>query len=114
MPTLIFEGYSDDTFGEYNFFKNDYDNCGSGSPIVFQLSSGGESVNVYGQYNGKDWPDYLPGCWVIGVQQIEEDFPIPPWPMRFESASSGYSPRLIIEAPERVTMECVNEMKHGS
>jgi hypothetical protein len=29
MPTLRFEGYSDDTFGEVLHTKDDYDNCGS-------------------------------------------------------------------------------------
>lgn len=30
MPTLRFEGYSDDTFGEVAYFEDDYDNCASG------------------------------------------------------------------------------------
>jgi hypothetical protein len=35
MPTLRFEGYSDDTFGEYAHTNNDYDNCASGESIEF-------------------------------------------------------------------------------
>jgi hypothetical protein len=31
MPTLRFEGYSDDTFGEYGHTNDDYDNCASSS-----------------------------------------------------------------------------------
>ena len=34
----IFEGYSDDTFGEYGISNIDHDDCGSGSIRYFTIS----------------------------------------------------------------------------
>ncbi len=112
MPKLRFEGHSDDTFGEYDYFHDDYDCCASGRPIVFKLTCGDEGLFVYGQYNGKDWPDETPGCWMIGIQQLDEDQPLR-WPMRFEVGECGYSPALIIEAPDGVEMTCLNLIKEA-
>lgn len=39
MPELHFIGYSDDTFGEYRHFHDDYDCCASGEPIVWLLQA---------------------------------------------------------------------------
>ena len=108
MPKLIFEGHSDDTFGEYNHTKDDYDCCGSGAMIVFSVTDESEGLNVVGQYANASWPDECPACWMIGVQPIEEDVPIPNWPMRFETAKNGYSPRLVIDAPSGVVVRCMN------
>ena len=37
---------------------------------------------------------------MIGVAQLGEGQPIPDWPMKYRTAENGYSPELIIEAPE--------------
>jgi hypothetical protein len=115
MPTLSFSGYSDDTFGEYEHFRDDYDCCANGRPIVFKLTANAREgsdeqvgMYVYGQYSGRDFPKGTPACWMIGVQQLDDDKPFP-WPMRFES--DGYTPVLLIEAPEGVRMECMNAKK---
>lgn len=108
MPQLIFEGYSDDTFGEYGFTQDDYDCCASGALIVFSVTSESEGMHVVGQYGGDGWPDECPACWFIGVQPIEDGVSIPKWPMRFELADNGYSPRLIVDAPEGVKVRCLN------
>lgn len=39
-------------------------------------------------------------CWAIGVSQVDEDVPLPDWPMRFETHESGYSVVLVIDAPD--------------
>lgn len=102
---LRFEGQSDDTFGEYGRTMEDYDNCASGKPIVFGVVDRTEAgLLVWGQYGGRDRPEGAPPCWVVGVQQLEEDAPLPDWPMRFETASNGYSPALVIDAPEGVVV----------
>lgn len=111
MPKLIFEGHSDDTFGEYGYTNNDYDCCASGALIVYAVTVGAEGMHVVGQYAGKDWPDECPACWLVGMQPLKEGVPIPNWPLKFEMADNGYSPRLIIEAPEGVRVECVNEFR---
>lgn len=111
MPRLIFEGHSDDTFGEYGHTMQDYDCCASGALIVFSVivdDNGIKGLRVVGQYGSTDWPDSLPACWLIGVMQLDEDIAIPNWPMKFETAKSGYSPKLFIEAPDGVKVKCVN------
>lgn len=80
----------------------------SGALIVFQVTVGSEGVNIVGQYDGKKWPPSCPACWLIGVMPMDEDTPIPDWPMRFKMAGNGYSPQLIIDAPEGVQVLCLN------
>lgn len=105
---LSFIGHSDDTFGEYGVFQDDYDCCASGRPIVWEVKCGDEGLFVFGQYGGRDWPSKSPGCWMIGVQQLDEDIPLPNWPMQFRTADSGYSPELLINAPDGTVIRCVN------
>jgi len=106
MKRLIFEGHSDDTFGEYGVTHDDYDNCASGNPIIWEVRGDGTGLLVHGQYGCGKWPQRVPGCWVIGVQPFEDNWC--GWPMRFELADNGYSPRLIIDAPDDVTIDCLN------
>lgn len=114
MPELIFQGHSDDTFGEYGLTGDDYDCCGSGALIVYSVEAAGEGLRVIGQYGGKDWPSWLPACWLIAIQQLDEDIPIPDWPMEFQTGDSGYSPMLIIDAPDGVKVKCLNRSAtHG-
>ena len=68
MPVLKFEGYSDDTFGEYAHTSDDFDNCASGSPIVYKVSANNESLLVVGQH----CPDTATG-WMIGIARADED-----------------------------------------
>lgn len=102
---LRFEGCSDDTFGEYGVTKIDDDNASSGRPIVFRVRAEGEGFYVYGFYDPKGVPESSPACWIIGIQQLDEDRIIPRWPMRFEGI--GYSPVLFIDAPDDVEVELV-------
>jgi len=112
---FIFQGFSDDTFGEYNETSEDYDCCANGAMIIYQLTSpDGDAVNICGQYGGKGWPDAAPGCWISGVQQVEEDRPIPNWLMRYDMGECGYSPALIIQAPEGTTLKCLNREDDAS
>ena len=38
------------------------------------------------------------GCWCIGVTPIDEDIPLPSWPMRW--SATGYTTVLEIDAPD--------------
>lgn len=102
MKTLRFEDYSDDTFGEYGVTNEDYDNAASGKPIAFLVSASEGSMVVVGQY--------CPGpCggWLIGVASHDpdcDDTPLPPWPMRIERGERPYTPSLLIECPDDVTV----------
>jgi len=113
MKQLRFEGFSDDTFGD-STTGMDHDNCANGRPIVFRATSGNYGLFVFGTYDCQRhiFPDSLPGCWMIGIQQINEDVPIPDWNIRFENSTRnrsgcGYSPILTIDAPDDVKIEYV-------
>lgn len=110
MKTLQFQGYSDDTFGEYGVTNDDYDCCANGKPIVWMLddTASDDGMLVVGQYSGRDWLDDQPGCWLIGIQQLDEDVPLPAWPMRWSTAENGYSPSLEIDVPDSVAVKCLN------
>lgn len=99
--TLKFSGHSDDTFGEYETFKIDHDNCAADEPIVFEVGSKSQNVHfwVIGEYAARK----TMGAWMIGIQ-IDEDVPLPAWPMKYETAENSYSPELVIEAPKDVTV----------
>ena len=99
---LHFEGYSDDTFGEYNAIDDDVDNCASGDPITFRVSACGEAILIQGQYCPGE-----AGGWMIGVacdgKANGGEGPMPPWPMSLEQSGRPYSPRLVIEIPAPVS-----------
>lgn len=108
MPTLRFEGYSDDTFGEYAHTNNDYDNCASGESIEFLVEdpSTGFALIVTGQH--------CPGNsfgWLIGVSNGNINMPFPSWPMKFQPQDKPFlgaeNPCLLIEAPEGVIVRCL-------
>ncbi|WP_166344978.1 hypothetical protein [Phytoactinopolyspora limicola] len=45
------------------------------------------------------------GCWHVAVGQVDEDVPLPQWPLRFEQGqrgdgSPGYSVVLCVDAPD--------------
>ena len=104
MPTLRFEGHSDDTFGEVLHTKDDYDNCGSCEPIEYlvQDPETGLGVVVTGQF--------CPGNstnWMIGIAnyQPDEELKMPKWPIRF--VPDGDCNAMVIEAPEGAIVRCL-------
>ena len=100
MKKLRFEGCSDDTFGEYGVTGIDDDDCAEGSIRTFKVSSGSEALFVCGQYA----PEGTPGCWWIGIQ-TDDNYPLPPWPIRLDRGERDYSPVLIVEVPDDATVE---------
>ena len=42
----------------------------------------------------------LSPCWMIGLSQVDEDDPLPAWPMRWSIAERGYSLSLEIDLPD--------------
>lgn len=116
MKILWFEGSSDDTFGMTRCGDNrrtcdDYDNCARGNPIEWRVWSPetDDSLIVVGQYA----PGTAEG-WVIGVAPAPhvdgEEHHIPEWPIRFERGDREYSPRLVIEAPDDVQVDCLTRL----
>lgn len=109
MPTLRFEGYSDDTFGEYAHTNDDFDNCASGKPIDWLVTVPGQDLGlvVTGQYGRRD--DVAGWQIAVGSYDPEHaDTALPEWPMRFVRGERDYSPALIIEAPDGVKVTCLN------
>lgn len=109
MKEFVFEGYSDDTFGELTTGE-DYDNCASGKPIEFLVNEPGtdEKLVVVGQY----CPGSASG-WLIGVSRYSaddncDDEALPFWPIRIEpSRNTPYTPSLIIEVPDSAQVVCL-------
>lgn len=115
---ISFEGHSDDTFGWFISSggrrdpsaprEDDHDNAATGKPIVFRVADrSGHGLFVWGLYSPAHAPRATPGCWVIGIQQLDEGRPLPSWPMTWATAEChnrtsafGYSPILEIDAPD--------------
>jgi hypothetical protein len=108
--TLRFEGYSDDTFGEVAHFNDDYDNCASGNPIEYLVQDPAtkHALIVTGQHCPNN-----SGSWMIGVAANHDpdggDVDFPRWPMRIvpQDYRNGFQPALVIEAPDGVTIRCL-------
>lgn len=98
MRTLRFEGYSDDTFGEYGLTGDDVDNCASGTPIQCVVDCGEFGrLMVIGQYSKASCDN---GCWAVGVSKVDEFDDFPDWDMRLrEGAETKYSTALEIDLP---------------
>jgi hypothetical protein len=114
MPQLKFEGYSDDTFGEVAHFRDDYDCCASGALIAYEVLFGDIGIIVTGQYGGAKWPKEMPAVWTVGIAPIKEDARLPDWPIQYCLGESGYSAALIIDAPDGVTIRCLNRDKEAA
>lgn len=108
MKTLIFGGYSDDTFGEITPRGDDFDNCASGEPIewLIQSPSEGLGILIVGQYAPTDR-----GGWLIGASPWDPehiDQPPPNWPIRMmRRPDCPYSLALEIDVPDDATLRCL-------
>ena len=89
---VIFEGYSDDTFGAY--WKGgdvDHDDCANLTVRTMIVKAGEHRMAVTGVYGQE--------CmWSVGIAPIEDDEPLPPWPM--EWTFEKYSAKLTIDLPD--------------
>lgn len=104
MKTGRFYGGSDDLFEAAGAFREEmgcYD-----TPGVFRLDSPAEGrLFVVGHYApaGTD-----AATWCIGVQQVDEGDPIPPWPIRMTRGEVPYSIVLEIDLPDDAVLTSVN------
>lgn len=98
MRKLRFEGYRDDTFGEYGLTGDDVDNCASMNPIQCVVDCGEFGrLMVIGQYSKLSCDN---GCWMIGVSKVDEYDDFPDWYMQFrEGVEAKYSVALEIDLP---------------
>ncbi len=107
MKRYIFQGSSDDTFGEYEQTSDDYDNCATGEPIQFRLSTpDGAGVIVTGMYcNEANRGD----GWLIGAETLDEDKPID-WAITLHPSYEGYRGMMRVDAPDDATLTCLNRV----
>lgn len=108
MKTLRFQGYSDDTFGEYGVTNQDVDNCGSCKPIQCLITAGTASLLVVGHYTASHING---GCWVIGFSMESEGDSLPDWPIRLVNGDCEYSPVLEIDVPDRFNLEWFSDCR---
>ena len=77
-------------------------------PVTLQIAGlnpdgKAEGLLVYAGY------DQAPGpCWTIGVSMLDEDRPLPDWPMGFVT-EHGYSPALVLELPDWAQIQQVKD-----
>lgn len=86
---------------------------------------GCEGADEFNHYSGAPWrgtlvaPDgaamvvhlFYDDCWHVGVGQVDEDQPLPSWPLVFASGPGGgsqipkYSTALTVDAPDGTRLE---------
>lgn len=97
MKTLRFYGYSDDNFAVEGDGLTDEISCYD-SAATWAVTCGNEGLIVFGMYA----PGSRAPTWVVGIAPLDEDEPLPDWPMRW--LFSGYSAVLEIDAPSAVSV----------
>lgn len=104
MKEFIFEGHSDDTFGEINVTRDDYDNCASGTPIRYTLTDGDKGLLIVGIYCN----DINEGDgWLIGVSNLNEGKPAD-WEVFINPCHGCYKNQVRILAPDEAELTCLN------
>lgn len=93
MTTLNFYGASDDLFYAGPVGKEDefY------APYSVMVAGDGGQMVVIADYTDK-------GVWSIAIAPVDEDIPLPDWPMRVQLHEGGYSTQLFIDAPGKVAI----------
>jgi hypothetical protein len=104
MRLLQFYGASDDLFEIEGSRRNEPDEISPSSAVKITLGDEGFIVSAH-------YGPALTPCWAIGISQLDEDMPLPDWPIKFTTGapSRGYSVVLNVEAPDDVVLtEIVN------
>lgn len=97
MPTLTMYGASDDLIEAEGIpgcdeFTADYnpDSLTMGSFVV------GGKMRILAAYDG---------CWMFAIGQVDEDVPLPDWPISISQHTDiSYSTMITIEVPEGTTL----------
>lgn len=97
VAVLKFAGSSDDTFGNTtNRNAYDSDDCGSLKPFQYKLTDpDGNGMYIIGQYAVNN----ASSTWMVGIAQLDEDVPLPPWTMKWGVGGRGYSVELEVHVP---------------
>jgi hypothetical protein len=98
---LKFYGASDDLFeveGTTGTEPNEI-GCYGRIPAVKVCNDHGGMI-VVAIYDADSLPPDMPECWTIGICPLDEDVPLPGWPMKW--SAQGYSTVLEMEVPDDV------------
>ena len=111
--TLRFWGASDDLFEIESTKRGDGDEIGCfDKPMAVRVRSADRAhglivTAVYASiFQGRADLD-VPACWSIGVMPMDEDVPLPTWPMRWRA--TGYTTELEIDVPADALIEDLRE-----
>lgn len=101
MRELTFYGSSDDLFYCDGTTGDEPDEIGCyNRPAVVKIESSEGSVCVVGMYA----PSKAASCWQVGLMPVDENIPIPQWPVKFTlneiSSGEGYSAKMHISVPD--------------
>lgn len=105
MPTLIFAGNDNDSFGEFHHFNDGFDNNGSGEPIEWAVKTKRSgSIVVIGQY--------LPAPkdrWQISAFNINPEVPLNAnWSIEIKpDQNNPKNPMLVINIHDEVSIICL-------
>ena len=110
MRTLKFWGTSDDLFEIDGTAGNEPDEVGCfDRPAVAKIEAADGAVCVVALYA----PANAAACWAIGLMPVDENVPIPPWPVTFTLAGSRpgheYSAGLTITVPDGAVVSVVRQ-----
>jgi hypothetical protein len=95
MQIATFYGSSDDLVEVAGVSGADEFNVNSDLTPAITFNLGGQ-MRVHAFYDG---------CWSFAVGQVDEDLPLPLWPLRIEqSPENNYSTQLTIECPDDVQL----------
>jgi len=102
MRILKFYGVSDDLFEIEGTVGDEPDERNSGT--VELIDENGDGLRVYCDYAVTN-----NACWVVGIAPLDEDIPLPEWPMSFKLGGRGYSTELTMEVPDSVIVTNVED-----
>ena len=109
MKTLYIYGYSDDLIEIEGGMDDEVDTYDRVRSITL-LSPEGEGLKVYAEYAPRA---VGAAVWMIGVAPLDEGKDLPNWEMRYLTAANGYSPKLVIDAPDDVVVEYDGDDEDG-
>jgi hypothetical protein len=98
---IYFSGYSDDNIEINGTELSDEIGAYDRARFIKLQRPNGDGLIVFGHYAPDGTPD---GTWVFGVTLLGEDKPLPDWPITFDTCENGYSPVMVVDAPEDVTV----------
>jgi hypothetical protein len=108
MKTLRFYGQSDDAFLCDGDIRESAECWGREGVFLLKSKSRTQGKASRLVVSGRYAPQSTgTRCWIVGIANGGEGLPLPNWPMRFE-AGHGYSPALVVTAPDDVTVTAID------